>query len=134
MVEVRSRSVNRARAPEPWALVCLTVGLLLGPVGVLAGWVLTFKSRRWTAIQKALAAVAVPGPLVAASVIVVNTVRNFSMQDENATYVPPWQVAIAWTGFIGLFVVPAILVLYLNRTARTGSENSDHTPRDPLRG
>lgn len=111
-------ALERVRARERWALVCLTVGLFLGPVGVGAGWVLTFSSRRWTLTQKALAAVAVPVPLVAAAIIVVRAVRNFSMEDQNGSYASPSQVAMAWIGFLGLVVVPALLVAHLERAAR----------------
>ena len=45
-----------SRRPETWALVLLTIGAYTGPIGWIAGWVLTARSTRWTLGQKVLAA------------------------------------------------------------------------------
>lgn len=105
---------------ETQALIALTFGLVTGPIGLIAGWWLTSTSNLWSRPQKIVAALAVPLPLSAGAGIIIYTLRNFTMEDD-AGYVPPWEVALVWTGFLSLFIVPVGLAIYLSRAADKAS-------------
>lgn len=63
-------------------------------------------------------ALAVPIPLAAGLGIIIYTIRNVSMGDNDAQYVTPWEVALIWVGFLGLFILLAVLVFSLSQAAR----------------
>lgn len=117
---------------ESRALMALTWGLVTGPIGLLMGWRLTATSTLWSVRQKIVASLAVPLPLLVGAGIIIHTVWTFRMEDDSG-YAPPWEVALVWTGFLSLFIVPVGLTVYLSRAANKGRPVAGQSVGVPLR-
>jgi hypothetical protein len=126
---------------EAEALFAVSIGLLPGSLGVLAvpgfllglpalisGLFLASRSRLWSRQQKVLFA-AIPVLFGTGLIIAGYAVTHFSMEDEDATYWPPWQVAAVWIGFLSLFLAPAVLAAHLNTAARRAASRQPHPQR-----
>ena len=48
--------IPASRRLETWTLLLLTVGAYAGPIAWVAGWILTARSRRWSPVDKVIAA------------------------------------------------------------------------------
>ncbi|KRC63694.1 hypothetical protein ASE12_02280 [Aeromicrobium sp. Root236] len=70
-------AIPASRRLETWTLLLLTVGAYAGPIAWVAGWILTVRSRRWSVVDKVVAAL-LPVVMLVGTVPVLFTVDQLT--------------------------------------------------------
>lgn len=98
----------------------LTIGLILGPVGLLVGLLLAASSQRWNVRQKLLVLV-IPAALVLTLLLVSGGLGSYGCsQAGNGPEVcdPHPSLWLVWSGLAALVGTAAGAVIFLWRAAR----------------
>ena len=115
------------RRRETWALLVLTIGAYTGPIGWIAGAVLTVQSRRWNVRQK-VAAAFLPVVMLAALVPGVLIVSQIGCEDQpgrsdSCDPAPP-QIISWFLAAVVLVVLLQLLVPLIRAARRPESQTS----------
>lgn len=107
---------------ERRAMGWLTVGLLLGPIGLCVGWYHVLTAPRWPWRDKIIAAV-LPVPLAVIPIIGRAELDAERCRESDAGFMtcathPTWTIA-AWAVPAVMLILLALMIRHLNRSARS---------------